>query len=86
MQLVFWDYYDDDEASYKKWLQKHKLMGFEPIMASGIWSWFMLWYGHEATVQTVDPCIQVCREEGIRRATVRTGNAVLRYEPGVNGT
>jgi hexosaminidase len=64
-QLVYWDYYHEEKDFYRKWLVRHREMGFEPIMASGIWTWLALWYDHQPTVRHVDPCIAACRELGL---------------------
>ncbi|MBE6356671.1 MAG: beta-N-acetylhexosaminidase [Lentisphaerae bacterium] len=65
VSLVYWDYYHKDAASYRKMIARHRELGKEPIMASGIWTWSRLWYDHRETMETVIPCIDVCRQEKI---------------------
>jgi len=65
-QLVYWDYYHDDKAVYAQMLRKHRDLGFEPIMGSGVWTWSQLWYLHSKTAATVPPCIDACRELGVK--------------------
>ena len=62
VQLVYWDYYHTDEESYSKMIQRHRDLGFEPVMGSGIWTWTKLWYDHNTTRTTVDPCLAACRK------------------------
>lgn len=65
VQLVYWDYYHEDAAMYEKMIQRHRDIGFEPVMGSGIWTWTRLWYDHEKTMKTAVPCIQACRKQKV---------------------
>ncbi len=65
VQLVYWDYYHQDAAMYEKMIQRHRDIGFEPVMGSGIWTWTRLWYDHKKTMQTAVPCIQACRKQKV---------------------
>jgi hypothetical protein len=47
-------------------IRRHREQGFEPIVASGLWTWPALWYDHPHSIQTVPPCIAACRSEKIR--------------------
>ncbi len=62
VQLVYWDYYHEDAAMYEAMLKRHRDIGFEPVMGSGIWTWTRLWYDHEKTKKTAVPCIEACRK------------------------
>ncbi len=64
--LCYWDYYHRDEAFYSDWLQRHRDLGFEPIMGSGVWTWVCMWYDHEQTVATVTPCLNACRKAKVK--------------------
>ena len=66
VQLVYWDYYHKDAEFYSAMLRRHRELGFEPVMASGIWTWPTLWYNHEKTAQTAAPCIEACRKDKIK--------------------
>ena len=48
VRLVYWDYYHPDEAFYLDWIKRHRALGSEPIMASGIWTWHSLWYDRQS--------------------------------------
>ncbi len=65
VQLVYWDYYHQDASMYEKMIQRHRDIGFEPVMGSGIWTWTRLWYDHKKTMQTAVPCIQACRKQKV---------------------
>lgn len=68
-QLVYWDYYHKEKAFYLDWIQRHRALGFEPVMASGVWTWAMPWYGRAITESTVVPCVSACREAGLKEIT-----------------
>lgn len=66
VELVYWDYYHEDEAFYRDWIARHRALGFEPLVGSGVWTWARFWYDHRTTVATAAPCIQACRREHIK--------------------
>jgi len=67
VDLIYWDYYHEDQEFYEDWLQRHRDLGHPAIMASGVWTWGgLFWYWHEKTVKTVTPCLEACREQGVR--------------------
>ncbi len=67
VQLVYWDYYHEDEQSYLDMIARHKALGSEPIMASGVWTWGRdLWYDHARTQAKVGPCIRACTQAGLK--------------------
>jgi hypothetical protein len=65
-QLVYWDYYHKDEDFYVEWIKRHKALGFPPFMASGVWTWGMLWHNQKQTEDTVTPCINACIKENVK--------------------
>ena len=66
VELVYWDYYHDQCSDYRKMISRHRELGREPVVASGIWTWVRMWYDHRQTMDTAMPCIDVCRQENIR--------------------
>ncbi len=66
VQLVYWDYYHTDQAFYHEWIKRHREMGFEPIMGSGVWSWGRFVYSRVYTEQTAQPCVRACLKEGLK--------------------
>ena len=65
-QLVYWDYYHQEKEFYLDWIQRHRDLGFEPVMASGVWTWGVPWYARATTEPTVVPCVSACREAGLK--------------------
>jgi hexosaminidase len=66
VELVYWDYYHDTEDFYSDWIKRHRDLGFEPIMGSGVWTWAVLWYGREITEMTAGPCIRASLKAGLK--------------------
>jgi hypothetical protein len=70
VELVYWDYYHENEEFYLDWIQRHRDLGFEPIMGAGIWTWAVLWYGREITEKTAGPCIRASLKAGLKEMIV----------------
>lgn len=66
VQLAYWDYYHADKAFYADWIGRHRAIGFEPVMASGVWTWGQFWYNREKTEANAGACIDACRETGLK--------------------
>lgn len=66
VRLVYWDYYHSDPAFYKDWIDRHRALGFEPVMASGVWTWARLWYDPALTEANAGACILACRETEVK--------------------
>jgi hexosaminidase len=66
VRLVYWDYYHSDPEFYKDWIARHRALGFEPVMASGVWTWARLWYDPALTEANAGACISACREAGVK--------------------
>jgi hypothetical protein len=66
VRLVYWDYYHSDPAFYEDWIARHRAIGFEPVMASGVWTWSRLWYDPALTEANAGACISACREAGVK--------------------
>jgi hexosaminidase len=66
VQLVYWDYYHDDEQHYVNRIRAHKQLGGTPIFAGGIWNWrpWALNYGY--TFATTNSALAACKREGVR--------------------
>lgn len=61
-QLVYWDYYHDEPAFYLDWIERHRALGKDPFVASGIWTWNMHWYDRRWTETKAGACIRACRQ------------------------
>lgn len=65
-ELVYWDYYHGEKAFYLDWIERHRQLGKEPLMASGIWTWNKYWYDHRLTEQNAGACVEACYESRLK--------------------
>ena len=66
VELVYWDYHHEDKKFYLDWIERHRSMGKEPLMASGIWTWNKYWYDWRITEKCAGPCIDACYEAEVK--------------------
>jgi len=66
LQLVYWDYYHDDQAFYNDYIRRHKEFGSNPVFAGGIWVWSRWGPGYGKTFRATNAGLQACKEEGIQ--------------------
>ncbi len=66
VQLVYWDYYHHDVEFYEEWIDRHRALGSEPIVAPGAWTWNRFWAYYPTAFGTMEPCMLACKEKGIR--------------------
>jgi hypothetical protein len=68
VDLVYWDYYHVDSAFYEDWIARHRLLGKEPIVATGQWTWDIFWQHLGLTMATNAAAMAACKRMGVRRA------------------
>ncbi len=68
MKMVFWNYYQPDPEYYRSTIRQYRKMGFDPMVAPGLWSWGRLWASQSVTDVSAKPFMTVAREEGISEA------------------
>ncbi|MAE61681.1 MAG: beta-N-acetylhexosaminidase [Planctomycetaceae bacterium] len=66
MQLVYWDYYHGDEAFYLDYIERHRALGFEPMVFSALWTWVELWHSWALTLRNAVPCIAACKKAKVK--------------------
>ncbi len=65
VQLVYWDYYHWEEKRYLDMIRIHREMGFDPVMASMVWTPARLWYDHGQSSRTIPACVRAARTAGL---------------------
>ena len=70
VQLVYWDYYHDNEEFYVDYIKKHREFGTEPVFAGGIWTWIGFNANWGKTFATTNPALNACKKEGIREIII----------------
>ena len=66
VQLVYWDYYHDNESFYEDFIERHKKFGSDPIFAGGIWTWTGFSANYGVTITNTNAALNACKKEGIR--------------------
>jgi len=66
VELVYWDYYNNDQDFYEKFIDMHRDLGGEPLMGAGVWIWSRLWYDHVLSGITNRACINGCRNKKLK--------------------
>lgn len=69
-EMVYWDYYHEDAGFYEEWIDRHRLLGKEPVFASGAWTWGRFWLCMERVVTTNHPGMLAARRKNVRKAFI----------------
>ncbi len=70
VDLVYWDYYHADTAFYEAFIDRHRALGAEPVMAGGVWTWNRFWAHLPFSFATTDACMRACKRKQLRQAFV----------------
>ena len=75
IQLVYWDYYHNEEAFYNGSISVHRLFG-EPVFAGGIWTWIGYGPHWQRTFKNAEAALNTCKKMGVKEvfATIWTDN------------
>jgi hypothetical protein len=68
MDLVFWDYYQQDPEYYRKKIALHRAMGKEPLFAPGAWTDYVWWTHFTHARIDTDAGMIACKDVGVREA------------------
>lgn len=66
VQLVYWDYYHDDEETYKEFIKTHHSFGNDIIFAGGVWTWAGIMINYQKAFVTTDSALSACKHEGVK--------------------
>lgn len=70
VDLVYWDYYHTDVEFYEEWIDRHRDLGSEPVMAGGIWTWNRFWAALPFSITTTAAAMRACKNKKLRQAFV----------------
>lgn len=65
LDLVFWNYEEDNEEFYIRWIKKHKELGKAPMFAGAVWSWLGFGVNYGKTFSTANKALTACKKEGV---------------------
>ncbi len=66
VELVYWDYYHKDQGFYEEWIDRHRALGSEPLMAGGLLTWGRFWAALPYAFTITGACMRACKAKGIR--------------------
>lgn len=72
VDLVYWDYYHMEQEFYETYLDRHRSMKKEPIMAPGAWNWNHFWTNIPYSLARVLPCMEACKAKNVRQVFMTT--------------
>ncbi|MBO0958766.1 beta-N-acetylhexosaminidase [Neobacillus sp. MM2021_6] len=70
VELVYWNYYSQDQEVYEKDFHRHMLLGKTPIFAGGAWTWNGMAPNYGKAIVTTEAAIAACKKEGIKEVFV----------------
>lgn len=65
VQLVYWDYYHEEETTYAEFLKRHKSFGKKPIFAGAVWTSAGMIVNYKKTFDTTNAALSACKKEEI---------------------
>ncbi|WP_443722430.1 family 20 glycosylhydrolase [Ruthenibacterium lactatiformans] len=65
VDLVYWDYYNEDAAFYRAFLQRHAQFAARTVFAGGIWTWAGPAVHYEKSFAASVPALEECRRAGV---------------------
>lgn len=68
IDLVYWDYYHSDTSFYDEWIDRHRMLGKEPIFAAGLWTWQVFWQNYSLASTNTAAGMAACKRKGVRHA------------------
>ncbi|ALC91381.1 glycoside hydrolase [Bacillus sp. FJAT-18017] len=66
VQLVYWDYYHENEDFYRGYIQKHKELGTDTVFAGGAWTWNGISPNYGRAFATTEAALKACKKEGLQ--------------------
>ena len=72
VDLVYWDYYHTEQEFYEEYIERHRALKKEPIMAPGAWNWNHFWTNIPYSLARVIPCMQACIAKNLRQVFMTT--------------
>ncbi|MES2309421.1 MAG: beta-N-acetylhexosaminidase [Verrucomicrobiota bacterium] len=70
VELVYWDYYHTNTAFYEDWINRHRALGSEPLMAGGVWTWSHFWAALPFSLAATEACMMACKKKKIKEVFV----------------
>jgi len=66
VQLVYWDYYHENEEFYHIFIEKHRELGSDPVFAGGAWTWNGIAPNYGRAFTTTEAALLACKKKGVQ--------------------
>lgn len=67
INLIYWDYYHQEEDFYHTYIGWHKKLGQTPVFGGGICTWTgAMVQNYPHTIRATDAAMRACKDEGVR--------------------
>lgn len=70
VNLVYWDYYHDEQEVYDDMLDRHLDFGKEVWFAGGAWKWLGFYTGNLYSTPKIESSIKSCNEKGVNNVLI----------------
>ncbi|MBA2479591.1 MAG: beta-N-acetylhexosaminidase [Planctomycetes bacterium] len=70
VRLVYWDYYHTTPAFYEDWIDRHRALGSEPLVWTGVWTWCRMWAHLGFSFKAIDACMVASKKKGIAEVSL----------------
>lgn len=65
VDMVYWDYYHEDEAIYDTLISKHQAMNKKVIFAGGVWTWNGIAPNYGKSFESTKSALASCKRNGV---------------------
>ncbi len=72
MDLVYWDYYHDDEGFYDRYIKLHQQFSAPLHFAGGMWTWLGPAIDYEVFFRKSEPALRSCKKNGVQHVMITT--------------
>lgn len=72
MELVYWDYYHDEEGFYDNYIREHQKFPCSLRFAAGMWTWMGPAIDYDVFFRKTFPALRSCVRNGIRKVMLTT--------------
>ena len=70
LTLVYWDYYSEEETTYRKMMARHRELGRELVFAGGAWKWTGFVPHNRFSLKLAELAADACRAEGVEQVLI----------------
>lgn len=72
MELVYWDYYHDNEAFYDRYIKQHQKFHAPLRFAGGMWTWLGPAIDYDVFFKNAEPALRSCLKNGVQNVMITT--------------